>query len=64
MLFLGVFQLFRLIGSGKGVDDLVQIPVHNGIDALQGQTHSVVGDPTLREVVGADALVAHTGAHL
>ena len=63
-MFLGHFQLFRLIGGGQGVNDLVQIAVHDGIDLIQRQADPMVRNPALGEIVGADPLVAHTGAHL
>ena len=59
-----IFQLFCLVGSGKGVDDLVDTAIHDSVDLVQGQTDTMVCDTTLREIIGADTLIAHTGAHL
>ncbi len=33
-------------------------------ELVQGEPDPVVGDPALGEIVGADALIAHSGAHL
>ena len=59
-----VFQFFGLVGSGQGINDLVDIAVHNLVDLIKGQADPVVGDTALGEIIGADALIAHTGAHL
>ena len=62
--FSVALQLFRLVGSDEGVDQLVQSAVHDGVDFIERQADAVVGDAALREIVGADALVAHAGADL
>ena len=49
-----ILQLLCLVGSGQGVDDFVDVPVHDGIDPVQGQTDPVVSDPALGEIIGAD----------
>ena len=51
-----VLQLLRLVGGGKGIDDLVQASVHDSVDFIEGQPDPVVGDPALGKVVGADAI--------
>ena len=61
---LGIFQLLCLVGGGQGIDEFVQASVHNGVDLIKGQSHPVIRDPALGEIVGADPLVAHAGAHL
>ena len=63
-VLLVIFQLLGLVGSGEGIDDLVDVAVHDGVDLIKGQTHPVVGDTALGEIVGADPFVAHTGTHL
>src|SRR5882757_1050669 len=44
-----------LVLRGQGASQLVQIAVQDLLDLVQGQVDPVVGDPALREVVGADA---------
>ena len=53
-----------MLTGGEGVDDVVQIAVHDLGKIVHGQADAVVGDAALREIVGADALIAHTGADL
>ena len=51
-------------GGGQGVYELVELPVHYPVYLVERQADTVVGHAALGEVIGADALVAHTGAHL
>ena len=55
-------QLFSLLAGGKGVNDLVQIAVHDLFQIVDGQADAVVGAAVLRKVVGADLLTAVAGA--
>src|SRR6266571_6942258 len=45
-------------------DQLVQVPVDHLGEVVGGEVDAVVGDPVLREVVGADFLRAVPGPHL
>ena len=59
-----LFEQFGLPVGGEGVDDLIEIAVHHGIQLIQGQTDAVIGQSSLREIVSSDALIAHAGADL
>src|SRR5262245_40498871 len=48
--------------GGEGVEQLVELAVHDALDLVQREVDAVVGDAALREVVGADALRAVAGA--
>ena len=61
---LARLELFRLISSNERVNQLVEIAVHDRVDLIERQPDAVVGDSALREIVGADALVAHAGTDL
>ena len=47
-------QLFGGLGGLQRLDDVVQVAFHDGQQLVQGQVDPVVGQTTLREVVGAD----------
>ena len=63
-LCFATFQLFRLIRCDQSIDQLIQIAVHDGLDLIQRQSDPVIGDPSLREIIGADPLTAVAAAHL
>ncbi len=47
-----------------GVEQLVDIPLQDRLEAVQRDPRTMVGQPRLREVVGPDLLAALTAAHL
>src|SRR5512145_2811157 len=49
-------ELLRLVLARERVEDLVEVAVHDRVDAVEREVDPVVGDAALREVVGADAL--------
>ena len=53
-----------LIRRREAVDDLIQVPIDDLVDPVQGQVDAVVRDPSLREVVGSDLLAAVSGPDL
>src|SRR5260370_29052843 len=58
-------QLGGAVGGGERVDDLVErFARHHLVDLVERQVDAVVGDATLREIVGADALGAVAAADL
>jgi hypothetical protein len=57
------FEGFGLIMGDEGHDYLVQRTRHNLLNLIDCQANAVVCDPTLRKVVGADALAAIAGAY-
>src|SRR5690606_7208573 len=52
------------VGRGERVEGLVEVAVHDVVEVVGGVADPVVGEPVLREVVGADALGPVGGAHL
>ena len=48
----------------QGVDEGLELAVHDLGELVQRQAHAVVGDPVLRKVVSADLLAAVAGADL
>lgn len=45
------------------VDQLVEIPLHDLVESVQGQVDAVVRDATLREIIGANPLAAIPAAN-
>ena len=54
----------RRCRRGQRVDDRVEVAVEHLVEVVRLEADPVVGDPVLREVVGADALGAVDGADL
>src|ERR671922_1414093 len=52
----GRFEGAPALLGGERVGELVQLAVEDGVEPVNGQLHTVVRDPVLREVVGADLL--------
>ena len=48
----------RLVMGGQGIDDFVDIPLHDPLQAIQGQPDAMIGATSLGKVVGADTLAA------
>ncbi len=57
-------QLRCLIGGDAGVDDFLDIAVHDLIQLVNRQIDPVVGHTALREIVGPDFFRAVAGSHL
>src|SRR5512134_3805597 len=55
-------QLFRLVLLREGVRQLGEVAVHDRVDPVEREVDPVVGDATLRKIVGADALAAIAAA--
>ena len=53
-----------LIGQCERIDDLIQIAVEHLIKLIERQADAVIRHPSLREVIGTNALVAHPRADL
>src|SRR5882757_303779 len=51
-------ELLGLVLGEKGLRQLGQIAVHDVVDLVEGETDAVIGDPSLRKIIGADALGA------
>ncbi len=47
-----------LVGCDAGVNNFLDIPVHDFIQLIQRQVNPVVGYASLREIIGADFLLA------
>src|SRR5439155_11331088 len=58
------FELLGLVMRDQRVDDVVDLAVHHAVELVKVQTDAVVGEPVLREVVGADFLAAVARADL
>src|SRR5262245_21796198 len=57
-------ELLALLPIPKRVDQLVQVALEDGREAVQREIDPVVGDPTLRKVLGADPLAPLAGPDL
>ena len=57
-------QFLGLLTGGEGVDDVVQIAVHDLVEIVYRQADPVVGAAVLREVIGAYLLAAIPCSHL
>src|SRR5512145_2066006 len=55
-------ELLGLMLGGELVEDLVEVPVHDGGDLVQREVDAVVRDAALREVVGPDPVGAVAAA--
>src|SRR4051812_24983596 len=51
-------ELLGLLLGGERVDDLVELTFHDAVDLVEREVDAVVGDPALREVIGANPLGA------
>src|SRR5882672_4827777 len=51
-------ELLGLVLGEQRLSQLGQIAVHDVVDLVEGETDAVVGDPSLRKVISADALGA------
>ena len=60
----GVGEAFRLVGCPQVLDQVVDVAVQHRRDVAQVALDPVIGDPVLREVVGANLLAAFAGADL
>ena len=58
------FQGLSLIMCDKRVDDGLDIAIQNILQIIQSKTDTVVRDPTLGEIVCADALASVSGTDL
>src|SRR5512137_2168526 len=59
----GLLECLGLVMGGKLVDNLVDIPLKDLREPVQGKVYPVVGDAALGEVVGADPLAPVSGTH-
>ena len=57
-------QFLGLLTGGEGVDDLVQIAVHDLSEVVHRQADAVVGTAVLREIIGTYLLAAVPCSHL
>src|SRR3990170_8285116 len=58
-------QEFRLVLRHQRQDQFLQSrPFHDLVELIKGKIDTVVGDPPLRKIIGADALGAVTGPYL
>src|SRR5208337_3831536 len=53
-----------LVFGGKGVDELIEVPLHHPVYLVERQIDPVVRYPALREIVGPNPLTAVAGADL
>ena len=51
-------QLVGLVFASQRIDQLIELTLHDFRQAIEGQVDTMVGDPTLREVVGTNTLAA------
>ena len=58
------FDFRRLIRRRQSIDQIVQIPVVNVVDAMARVVNAVVGNAALRIIVGANPFGAIAGADL
>src|SRR5713101_1261282 len=49
-------ELLGLVLGEQRLRQLGKIPVHDVVDLVEGETDAVVGDPSLRKIISADAL--------
>ena len=61
---MSALQPRLLVGGGQRVEQRVEVAVEHLVEVVRLEVDPVVGDPVLREVVGADALAAVDGADL
>lgn len=61
-LEFGLFQPLGVLSDGEVVDAVLYVAVHECREVVDGVVDAVVGDATLRVVVGADLCAAVTGA--
>src|SRR5438552_1839694 len=50
-----VGEQLRLMIGDERVDHLVEFAHHHSLELIKGEVDAVIGDPSLREIVGADA---------
>ena len=53
-----------MVRRDQSIDELFDLALHDGVEAVQRQTDAMVGATSLREVVGPDALAAFACSHL
>ena len=58
------FERLSAIFGGERVGELLEIALEDLVEPMNGQLDPMVGEPVLREVVGADLLGSVTGADL
>gem|GEM_PF-6636923 len=56
-------QLFSLVFVDQGLDDGVQVSLHETFQLVQGEVDTVIGDAPLGKVIGANAFRAVAAAH-
>jgi len=61
---LRFLQLLGVLCHGKSIKELLYVSVKKRLEIIGCEVYAVVCDAPLGEIVGADALVAHTRAHL
>src|SRR6266581_290834 len=49
-------ELLGLVFCEQRLRQLGKIAVHDVVDLVEGETDAVVGDPSLRKIIGADSL--------
>src|SRR5258706_2892841 len=55
-------ELLGLVLGEQRLSQLGQIAVHDVVDLVEGETDAVIGDPSLRKIISADALGTVPGA--
>src|SRR6187402_994373 len=62
---LAALQRRQLLGRARGLqcrEHVVEVAVHHGAELVQREVDAVIGQPSLRKVVGADAVGAVAAA--
>ena len=64
LVLIHLRKLRRLVRRDTGIDDLLDVSVHDLIQLVQGQIDSVIRHTSLWEVVGTDLLGTVSGTDL
>lgn len=54
--FFHLFEQFGLVVSVEGIDHFLKAALHDGVEAVERQADTVVGESILGEVIGSDSL--------
>ena len=57
-LVFAILQFGGLVGKAESLYHFANVAIHKVFDGVQRQTNAVVGNASLWEVVGADALLS------
>ena len=64
LVFVHLCEFRRLIGCDAGINNLLDITIHDLIQLIQSQIDTMVGHAALWEVVGTDLLGTVSGTDL